>query len=51
MLEEVRSAREIAVQRFSALCREEVKRATLVHLEHNAYDDLRSRDASTSQEQ
>ena len=47
MPQEVRSARKIAVQRFSALSPEEV---TLVHLEHSAYDDLRSRDASTSQE-
>ena len=28
-----------------------MKRATLVHLEHSAYDDLQSRDASTSQDQ
>ena len=28
-----------------------MKRATLVHLEHNAYNNLQSRDASTSQEQ
>src|SRR5450759_3879123 len=51
MPEEVRSAREIAVQRFSALSPEEVRRATMLHLQHNAYDDLRSRDASTSLEQ
>ena len=48
---EVRSAREIAVQKFSALSLEEVRRAMLVHLEHSAYDDLRSKDASTSLEQ
>ena len=48
MPEEVRSPREIAVQRFSALNPEEVKRATMLHLHHSAYDDLRSGDASTS---
>ena len=46
--EEVRSVREIAVQRFSALNPEEVKKATMLHLHHSAYDDLRSGDASTS---
>ena len=29
----------------------EVRRATMLHLQHNVYDDLRSRDASTSLEQ
>jgi hypothetical protein len=51
MLLEVRSAREIAVEKFSALSQEEVRRATMLHLEHNAYDDLRSRDATTPEEQ
>jgi hypothetical protein len=44
---EVRSAREIAVEKFSGLSSEEVRTATMLHLEHNAYDDLRSRDATT----
>jgi hypothetical protein len=48
---EVRSAREIVVEKFSALSPEEVRRATMLHLEHSAYDDLRSRDATTSEEQ
>jgi hypothetical protein len=48
---EVRSAREIAVEKFSALSLEEVTRATMLHLEHSAYDDLRSRDATMSEEQ
>jgi hypothetical protein len=48
---EVRSAREIAVEKFSGLSPEEVRRATMLHLEHSAYDDLRSRDATTSEEQ
>ena len=51
MSQEVRSTREIVVQRFGALSPEEVRRATMLHLQHNAYDDLRSRDASTSLEQ
>jgi hypothetical protein len=41
---EVRSAREIVVEKFSALSAEEVRRATMLHLEHSAYDDLRSRE-------
>jgi hypothetical protein len=48
---EVRLAREIAVEKFSGLSPEEVRRATMLHLEHSAYDDLRSRDATTSEEQ
>jgi hypothetical protein len=48
---EVRSARKIAVEKFSGLSPEEVRRATMLHLEHNAYDDLRSRDATMSEEQ
>jgi hypothetical protein len=48
---EVRSAREIAVEKFSGLSPEEVRRATMLHLEHSAYDDLWSRDATTSEEQ
>jgi hypothetical protein len=48
---EVRSAREIVVEKFSGLSPEEVRRATMLHLEHSAYDDLRSRDATTSEEQ
>ena len=36
----VRLAREIVVQRFSALSPEEVRRATMLHLQQNAYDDL-----------
>jgi hypothetical protein len=47
----VRSAREIAVEKFSGLSPEEVRRATMLHLEHSAYDDLRSRDATMSEEQ
>jgi hypothetical protein len=30
---------------------EEVRRAMMLYLEHSAYDDLRSRDATTSEEQ
>jgi hypothetical protein len=48
---EVRSAREIAVDKFSGLSPEEVRRATMLYLEHSPYDDLRSRDATTSKEQ
>jgi hypothetical protein len=48
---EVRSARDIAVEKFSGLSPEEVRRATMLHLEHSAYDDLRSRDATTSEKQ
>jgi hypothetical protein len=47
---EVRSTREIAMEKFSGLSPEEVRRATMLHLEHSAYDDLRSRDATTSEE-
>jgi hypothetical protein len=39
------------VEKFSGLSLKEVKRATMLYLEHNAYDDLRSRDATTSVEQ
>jgi hypothetical protein len=48
---EVRSVREIAVEKFSGLSLEEVRRATMLHLEHSAYNDLRSTDATTSEEQ
>jgi hypothetical protein len=48
---EVRSAREIVVEKFSGLSLEEVRRATMLHLEHSAYDDLWSKDATTSEEQ
>jgi hypothetical protein len=48
---EVRLAREITVEKFSGLTPEEVRRATMLHLEHRAYNDLRSRDATTSEEQ
>jgi hypothetical protein len=48
---EVRSARKIAVEKFSGLSPEEVRRAMMLHLEHSAYDDLRSRDATTLEEQ
>jgi hypothetical protein len=48
---EVRSAREIAVEKFSGLSLEEVRRATMLHLEHSAYDDLWSRDATMLEEQ
>jgi hypothetical protein len=48
---EVRSAREIAIEKFSGLSLEEVRRATMLYLEYNAYDDLQSRDATTSEEQ
>jgi hypothetical protein len=37
---EVRSAREIVVEKFSGLSPEEVRRATMLHLEHSAYEDL-----------
>jgi hypothetical protein len=39
------------VEKFSGLSPEEVRRATMLHLEHSAYDDVRSRDATTSEEQ
>jgi hypothetical protein len=39
------------VEKFSGLSPEEVRRATMLHLEHNSYDDLRSRDVTTSEEQ
>jgi hypothetical protein len=48
---EVRSAREIDVEKFSGLSPEEVRRAMMLYLEHSAYDDLRSKDATTSEEQ
>jgi hypothetical protein len=48
---EVRSAREIVVEKFSGLSPEEVRRATMLHLEYSAYNDLRSRDATMSEEQ
>jgi hypothetical protein len=48
---EVRSAREIVVEKFSGLSPEEVRRAMILHLEHSAYNDLRSKDATTSEEQ
>ena len=51
MPQEVRSAREIVVLKFSALSSEEVRRTTMIHSQHSAYDDLRSRNASTSLEQ
>jgi hypothetical protein len=48
---EVRSTREIVMEKFSGLSPEVVRRATMLHLEYNFYDDLRSRDATTSEEQ
>jgi hypothetical protein len=48
---EVRSAKEIAVEKFSGLSLEEVRRTTMLYLEHSAYDDLRKRGATTSKEQ
>jgi hypothetical protein len=51
MLLKVRSAREIAVEKFSGLSLEEVRREMMLHLEHSAYDDVRSRDATTLEEQ
>jgi hypothetical protein len=48
---ELRSARLFAVERFSTLGEEEVRRANVLHREHTAYDNLRSTDASTSQNQ
>jgi hypothetical protein len=39
------------MEKFSGLSLEEVRRATMLHLEHSAYDDLRNRDATTSEEQ
>ena len=46
----LRSARKIAVEKFNGLSLEEVRRATMLHLEYNAYDDVRSRDATTLEE-
>jgi hypothetical protein len=37
------------VEKFSGLSPEEVRRATMLHLEHSAYDDLWNRDATTSE--
>ena len=48
---ELRSPKKIAIQKFSALSPEEVRRATMLYLEHNAYDVLQNKDATTSQEQ
>jgi hypothetical protein len=48
---ELQSARLFVVERFSTLGEEEVWRANVLHREHTAYDDLRSTDASTSQNQ
>ena len=48
MLLEVRSARKIVVEKFTSLSPEEIKRAMMLYLEYSAYDDLRSRDATTS---
>ena len=48
---EIRLARKIAIQKFSALSPEEVRRATMLHLEHSAHDNLRSRDATILEEQ
>jgi hypothetical protein len=39
------------VEKFSGLSPEEVRRATMLHLEHSAYDDLQSRDAAMPEEQ
>jgi hypothetical protein len=39
----VRSAKEIVVEKFSGLSLEEVRRVTMLYLEHSAYDNLRSR--------
>jgi hypothetical protein len=44
MLEELRSARETCVERFVALSKEDVLRATRLHLEHSTYDDMQSND-------
>jgi hypothetical protein len=38
------------MEKLSGLNPEEVRRATMLHLEHSAYDDLRSKDATTSEE-
>ena len=51
MPQEVTSAREIVVSKFSALSPEEVRRAIMLHSQHSAYNDLRSKDASSSLEQ
>ena len=48
MPKEVRSAREIAVQRFIPLNPEQVMRATQCYLQHSAYDDIRSTIGSSS---
>ena len=48
---EVRLIRENAVEKFNGLSPEELKRATMLHLEHIASNDLQSRDATTSKEQ
>jgi hypothetical protein len=47
---EIRSIREIAMEKFNGLSPEEVRRATMLYLEHSAYDDLRSKDASEPEE-
>jgi hypothetical protein len=39
------------VEKLSGLSPKEVRRATMLHLEHSAYDDQRSRDATTLEEQ
>jgi hypothetical protein len=44
MPEELQSARETSVERFVALSEEDVPRATRLHLEHNAYNNMRSND-------
>jgi hypothetical protein len=39
------------VEKFSGLSPKEVRRATMLYLEYSTYNDLRSRDATTSEEQ
>jgi hypothetical protein len=39
------------MEKFSGLSLEEVRRATMLYLEYNAYDDLQSKVATTSEEQ
>ena len=48
---EVRSIKEITVEKFIGLSPEEVRRATMLDLEHSTYNDLQSRDAIMLEEQ
>jgi hypothetical protein len=39
------------MEKFNGLSLEEVRRAMMLYLEYYVYDDLRSKDATTSEEQ